>query len=48
MPYEWDWSQDVEKCSLDLILHTNIVQNIVQTIDLACKGGPKFPQDSLL
>ena len=30
VPYEWNWSQDVEKCTLDLVLswftHTNAVQ----------------------
>ena len=49
MPYEWNWSQDVEKCTLDLVLssftHTNAVQAIA--LGLASKGGQKFLYRSL-
>ena len=35
--YEWNWSQDVEKCALDLVLscytRTNTVQTTVLTIN---------------
>ena len=48
MPYEWNWSQDVEKCTLDLVLSSSTRANTIQTIALASKGGQKFLQDPLL
>ena len=47
MPYEWNWSQDVEKCTLDLVLSSSTRANTIQTIALASKGGQKFLQDPL-
>ena len=48
MPYEYNWSQDVEKCTLDLVLSHCRRTNTVQTTVLASKECPKFPQDGLL
>ena len=47
MPYEWNWSQDVEKCTLDLVLSSSTRANTIQTIALASKGGQKFLQEAL-
>ena len=42
VPYEWNWSQDVEKCALDLVLSSFTHTNAVQAIALASKECPKF------
>ena len=47
MPYEWNSSQDVEKCALDLVSSSSTRTNTIQTIALASKGGQKFLQDPL-
>ena len=47
MPYEWNWSQDVENCTLDLVSSYSTHTNAIQTIALASKGGQKFLQDPL-
>ena len=46
--YEWDSSQDVEKCALDLVLSFSTHTNTIQTIALASKGGQKIFPESLL
>ena len=38
MPYEYNWSQDVEKCTLDLVLSSYTHTNAVQAIAVASKG----------
>ena len=48
MPYEWNWSQDVEKCTLDLVLSSSTRANTIQTTVLASKECPKFLQDLLV
>ena len=35
MPYEYNWSQDVEKCTLDLVLSSSTHTNAIQAIDQA-------------
>ena len=47
MPYEWNLSQDVEKCALDLVLSSSTRTNTVQATAVASKGGQKFLQDPL-
>ena len=42
MPYVYNWSQDVEKCTLDLVSSSFTHTNAIQTIALASKGGQKF------
>ena len=37
VPYEWNWSQDVEKCTLDLVSSSFTHTNAVQAIALASK-----------
>ena len=37
VPYEWNWSQDVEKRALDLVLSSFTHTNAVQAIALASK-----------
>ena len=39
MPYEYNWSQDVEKCTLDLVLSSFTHSNAIQAIAVASKGG---------
>ena len=38
MPYEWNKSQDVEKCTLDLVLSSPTHTNAVQATAVASKG----------
>ena len=38
VPYEWNWSQDVEKCALDLVLSSSMHTDTVRTTALASKG----------
>ena len=38
MPYVYNWSQDVEKCTLDLVLSSYTHTNAVQAIAVASKG----------
>ena len=38
MPYVYIWSQDVEKCALDLVLSSFTHTNTVQAIAVASKG----------
>ena len=38
MPYVWNWSQDVEKCTLDLVLSSSTHTDTVRTTALASKG----------
>ena len=47
MPYEWNWSQDVEKCTLDLVLSSFTHTNAIHTIAMASKGGLKFLPEPL-
>ena len=47
VPYEWNWSQDVEKCTLDLVLSSFTHTNAVQAIAVASKGCWFFLQDPL-
>ena len=47
MPYEYNWSQDVEKCTLDLVLSYSTRTNAVQTVAIASKGWWLFLQDPL-
>ena len=42
MPYVYNWSQDVEKCTLYLVLSHCTRANTVQTTVLASKECPKF------
>ena len=39
VPYEWNWSQDVEKCALDLVLSSFTHTNTVQAIAVASTGA---------
>ena len=48
MPYEWNWSQDVEKCTLDLVLSSSTRANTIQTTVLASKECQKFPPEPLV
>ena len=43
MPYEYNWSQDVEKCTLDLVLSYSTRTNAVQTVAIDSKGWWFFP-----
>ena len=47
MPYEWNWSQDVEKCTLDLVLSSSTRANTIQTTVLASKECQKFSPEPL-
>ena len=38
VPYECNWSQDVVKCTLDLVLSSSTHTNAVQAIAVASKG----------
>ena len=38
MPYEWNKSQDVEKCTVDLVLSSPTHTNAVQATAVASKG----------
>ena len=42
MPYVYNWSQDVEKCALDLVLSSSTHTNTVQAIAVASKGARFF------
>ena len=46
VPYEWNWSQDVEKCALDLVLSSLMHTNTVQAIAVASTGA-RFSYQSL-
>ena len=35
VPYVWNWSQDVKKCTLDLVLSFSTHTNAIQAIDQA-------------
>ena len=48
MPYVYNWSQDVEKCALDLVLSSFTHTNAIHTIAMASKGGLKFLPEPLL
>ena len=37
VPYVYNWSQDVEKCTLDLVLSSSTQTNSVQAIAVASK-----------
>ena len=39
MPYEYNWSQDVEKCTLDLVLSSSTHTNAIQAIAMNCTGA---------
>ena len=39
VPYEWNWSQDVEKYALDLVLSSFTHTNTVQAIAVASTGA---------
>ena len=47
MPYVYNWSQDVEKCTLDLVLSSSTRTNAVQAIAVASKGCWFFLLDPL-
>ena len=47
VPYVYNWSQDVEKCTLDLVLSSCTHANTVQTTVLASKECPKFLPEPL-
>ena len=49
VPYEWNWSQDVEKCTLDLVLSSSMHTNAIQAtaVGVASKGCWFFLQDPL-
>ena len=47
MPYVYNLSQDVEKCTLDLVLSSCTRTNTIQGIALASKQCPKFLQERL-
>ena len=42
VPYVYNWSQGVEKCTLDLVLSSSTRANTIQTTVLASKECPKF------
>ena len=44
MPYVYNWSQDVEKCTLDLVLSSSTRTKAVKATVLASKECPKFLQ----
>ena len=48
MPYVYNWSQDVEKCALDLVLSSSTHTNTVQAIAVASKGARFFLFEPLL
>ena len=48
IPYVYNLSQDVEKCTLDLVLSSCTRTNTIQGIALASKQCPKVLQDGLL
>ena len=47
VPYVYNWSQDVEKCTLDLVLSSFTHTNAIHTIAMASKGGLKFLPEPL-
>ena len=38
VPYVYNWSQDVENCTLDLVLSCSTCTNAVQAVAIASKG----------
>ena len=48
IPYVYNLSQDVEKCTLDLVISSCTRTITIQGIALASKQCPKFLQDGLL
>ena len=44
VPYEWNWSQDVEKCTLDLVVSSSTHTDTVQAIAAASTGARFFHQ----
>ena len=48
MPYVYSWSQDVEKCTLDLVLSSCTRTNAAKAIAMASKERQKSLQDPLL
>ena len=48
VPYVYNWSQDVEKCTLDLVLSSSTRTNTVQATAVASKPRRKSLQDPLL
>ena len=47
VPYVYNWSQDVEKCTLDLVLSSSTRTNAVQAIAVASKWCWFFLLDPL-
>ena len=47
VPYVYNWSQDVEKCTLDLVLSSSTRTNTVQATAVASKPRRKSLQDPL-
>ena len=47
MPYVYNWSQDVEKCTLDLVLSSCTRTNAAKAIAMASKERQKSLQDPL-
>ena len=47
VPYVYNWSQDVEKCTLDLVLSSSTRTNTVQATAVASKLRRKSLQDPL-
>ena len=47
IPYVYNLSQDVEKCTLDLVISSCTRTNTIQGIALASKQCPKFLQERL-
>ena len=45
VPYVWNWSQDVEMCTLDLVLSSSTRTNTVQATAVASKPCRKSLQD---
>ena len=45
VPYEWNLSQNVEKCTVDLVLSSSTHTNAVQATAVAPKGAG-FPHQS--
>ena len=48
VPYVYNWSQDVEKCTLDLVLSSSTRTNTVQATAVASKPRRKSLQDPLV
>ena len=47
IPYVYNLSQDVEKCTLDLVISSCTRTNTIQGIALASKQCPEFQQEAL-